>query len=148
MIIFAQIAPKDLGDSMRSYQSGSSSSDFIRILIFVVSTAVFMILAWRLVLYRRSRMQPLLLFYDLCEVHGVPRQVQRRILQFARSHGIDDAAYLFVCPQLAEKVKSAELARAANEKEALRLQAVFDTFIEAAFGPGETENPDAPGGGE
>ena len=145
MTVFAQIEARDLGESMRNYQSGSPSN-FIEILILIVSTVVFVILVWRLVLYRRSRMQPLMLFYDLCMLHEVPRPVQKRMLQFARSHGVADAAHLFVCPELAQRIKSAELARASNQKETLRLQAVFDAFIGSAFGRIAPENPDERGG--
>jgi hypothetical protein len=145
MTVFAQVVAKDLGDSMRKYQSGSSS-DFVHILIMVVSLAVFVILAWRLVLYRRGRMQPLMLFYDLCALHDVPRAIQRKMLQFARSHGVQDAAYFFVCPELAQRIRSAELAHAASQKEADRLKAVFDGFIDAAYGGGALENPAAVGG--
>jgi hypothetical protein len=145
MIVFAQIAAKDLGDGMRDYQD-SSPGNFLLIMIFILSTAAFMILAWRLVLYRRARMEPLMLFYDLAEFHGIPRAIQGKMVHLARSDGIEDPARLFVCPDLAKKIKSTEMTRAGNDKERRRLAEVFDGFFGAAFGRAYEATAKADGG--
>ncbi len=145
MIFFAQIAPKDLGDGMRNYQSGSPGN-FLLIMIFILSTVAFMILAWRLVLFRRARMEPLMLFYDLAEFHEIPRAIQGKIVHLARSHGIEDPARLFVCPELAEKIRLTEMARAGSDKEKRRLAEVFEGFFGPAFGRANGASAEADGG--
>jgi hypothetical protein len=145
MIVFAQIAAKDFGDSMRDYQSGSPGN-FLLIMIFILSTVALMILAWRLVLFRRARMEPLMLFHDLSEFHGIPRAIQGKMVHLARSHGIEDPARLFVCPELAEKIRLTEMARAGSDKEKRRLTEVFDGFFGVAFGRGNGANAEADGG--
>lgn len=133
MTVFAQIAAKDLGDSVRNYQTGSSSEFVIFAIIVLVALAVA-IAGWWLVNYRRERRRPLLLFYDLADYHGIPPKEQKRLLGFARAHSVADPACLFVCPELVARIESLEVSEAGGEKESRRIEEFFGGFREAAFG--------------
>ncbi len=133
MIPLAQIAARDLGESIRNYQTGSSSE----FAIFAVSVLVLVaggLGTWWLVNHRKKSRQPLLLFYDLCHEHGIERVCHRQMIQLARAHGVEDPAYLFVCPGLVEKIQSHEVSQAASDKERRRLEELFGGFARAAFG--------------
>ena len=133
MNVFAQIAARDLGDSIRNYQTGSST-EFIVFVIAFLCVVLIALCAWWFVHRRRERRRPLLLFYDLAEYHGMPRGDQKRLLQFAHAHGVEDPARLFVCPELVERIESLEMSEAGSEKEGRRIEGFFGGFRKLAFG--------------
>ena len=133
MIPFAQIAVRDLGDSLREYQADKSPR-VILVVGIIAGGGLLVLLLWRMVQRRRRLSRPLALFVDLADFHHVSRKDQKRLLQFARAHRVMDPAHLFVCPGLVERIKSAETAEAAGGKEKDRLVRFFDDFIRLAFG--------------
>lgn len=133
MTVLAQIAVKDLGDSLREYQADKPKGALLVVGI-IMGTGLLVLLLWRLVQRRRRRRKPLALFIDLADFHHVSRKDRKRLLQFARAHRIKDPAHLFVCPYLVERIKSAEIAEAAGGNEKDRLVEFFDDFIRLAFG--------------
>jgi len=133
MTVFAQVAARDIGESIRNYQTGSSS-EFV---VFAIAVVILLGLAlggWWFVHARRRRRQPLLLFYDLAEYHDITRAQQKKVLALARAHNVEDPACLFVCPELVERIQSQEASEAANEKELRRLRDLLGGFARTVFG--------------
>jgi hypothetical protein len=146
MTAFAQIVVKDLGDSVKNYQTGSSS-EFMIFVIILLTVLALAIAVWWVVRRRSEQRRPLQLFYDLADYHEIPRKEQRRVLHLARAHGVEDPACFFVCPELVARIESLEASEAGGEKESRRIEELFAGFRKAAFGdlPGATEEA---GGGE
>ena len=145
MTPLAQVAAKDLGDSIRNYQTGSSSEFVIFAVIFLVALSLALA-GWWLLHYRKEQRRPLLLFFDLAEYHQLARADQKQLIQFARAHNVEDPACLFVCPQLVERIKSLETCEAGSEKESQRLEDFFGRFSRAVFG--DLGTAETPAGGE
>lgn len=145
MILLAQVVPKALSDSVRNYQGGSPARfAVIAVILLVGVLALFVV--WRALYYGRQRRKPLLLFFDLADYHNIPRKIQKRLLRFARVHGVRDPAYLFVCPQLVRHIQSLEMAEARTPKERRRLERFFTYFQAVAFGNLAEEDEGKKGG--
>lgn len=141
MTIFAQVAVEDFASGVREYQSGPNSG-FVVFVVVVLGALAALLVTWRVLAYRKTKRRPLLLFYDLAEEFRISKQDQKRLLAFARAHGVADPAYLFVCPELVGAIQSSELKEASGDKERERIEQIFRGFQKAAFGG------DAPPGGE
>ncbi|MCD6405034.1 MAG: hypothetical protein J7M19_04350 [Planctomycetes bacterium] len=147
MTPLAQIVPRALSDSVRSYQGGGPGR-FAVIMVILLVGILALLVVWRTVYYGRQRRKPLLLFFDLADYHNIPRKTQKRLLRFARAHGVRDPAYLFICPQLVRHIQSLETAEARSPKERRRLEGFFTYFLGVAFGNLAEEDKPEEGGAQ
>jgi len=138
VIVFAQVGPEALSRSFDQYKLGAGER-FVLYTAAFVAVVLGMVLVWKFLNYGRVRRKPLLLFYDLADEHGLSRKMRRRLLHFAKVHGIKDPACLFVCPELLRHVKSLEESEARSQKERRRLDGFFSEFEGLAYGAAELE---------
>lgn len=133
MIVLAQVAVDDLRDSANRYQAGSSS-DFLLAAFVFFAALLALLLALQIARYVKASRKPLLLFLDLAEFHNISRKTQKRLIHLARAHGVEDAAFLFSCPGLVERIHSVEVAEARNQAERQRVEEFFRDFSNTVFG--------------
>ena len=132
MSFFAQVTIEDFSRGFRN-ATRSSESPVLPGVIIIVSVAVASCLVWLLVGHLRDKKKPLALFHDLCGLHNLGRRTEKELLHLARTHGVPDPAFLFVCPDLFHEIKSLEVSRAKNEKERERLKGFFEGFAGAVL---------------
>jgi hypothetical protein len=112
----------------------SDRTNVVALLVLTLATLVAVLLIVQIAAVMRARRKPRMLFYDLAQLHSVPRGTQQRLLNVCRVHRISDPAYLFLCPDLVQRIKSLEVSHARSDKERRRAEEFFSEFERTVIG--------------